>query len=135
LLPRVYANVPFQLVVQRGNKEFVYQSKSILREVKEEKEEGEDLKTRDVLDVLIRYSLENNPPLRFLSTNDSDEVIAVDHWKNTWTSRWKVFLEERLIDPKDLRKGVKMKAIEKIRLVYVDTPSQISRENTLQVPQ
>jgi hypothetical protein len=80
---------------------------------------------KDLLSILEDLSLQSNLEIRFLSTNQTVEIISLDGIRNQWKKRWKIYHQKEEILPKKLYTGHFVCEDEKIEISYEDTVPKI----------
>jgi hypothetical protein len=80
---------------------------------------------KDLLFILEDLSLQSKLEIRFMSTNQTIEIISLDGIRNQWTKKWKIFSQNKEILPKKLHSGHIVCENEKIIISYQDTVPKI----------
>ncbi len=80
------------------------------------------LESKDLLTVMGEMSLKENPSIRFISTNQSVEIMEVNGRKTSWKEVWFIYLNGKKISSFDLKNGVRVgeKDTIKIRLEFTE---------------
>jgi hypothetical protein len=86
---------------------------------------------KDFLSILEELSIQSKIEIRFLSTNQTIEIISIDGIRNQWKKRWKIYSKTIEITPGELSKGHKVCEEDKISIRYEDTmpKNPFSKEN------
>jgi hypothetical protein len=74
------------------------------------------LEKKDLLAVLAELSLSENPAIRFISTNQTEEIMEVNGRRTSWKEAWQVYINGQKISPYDLKKGVRVSEKDKIEI-------------------
>lgn len=63
---------------------------------------------KDLLQVLAELSLRESPSIRFISTNQTVEIMEINGRQNTWKEGWSIYLNGQFISISGLKKGVRV---------------------------
>jgi len=69
---------------------------------------------KDLLAVLADLSIRENPSIRFISTNQTEEIMEVNGRRTSWKEAWEVYLNGKKISPYDLKTGIRVGEKDKI---------------------
>ncbi|GBF50609.1 hypothetical protein LPTSP4_21350 [Leptospira ryugenii] len=74
--------------------------------------------SRDLLLLLAELSKKEDPSLRFISTNRTEEIMEVNGLRNSWKEGWTIYLNDQKIMGTDLKKGIRVSPKDKILIRY-----------------
>jgi hypothetical protein len=74
------------------------------------------MERKDLLTVLAELSLKENPAIRFISTNQTEEIMEVNGRRTSWKEAWEIYLNGQKITPYDLKKGIRVGDKDKIEI-------------------
>lgn len=91
----------------------------VCSEFEETKEMDSSLyEKQDLLILLAELSKKEDPSLRFISTNRTEEVMEVNGVRNTWKEGWVIYVNESKVDGKSLKRGIKVGVSDKIEVKF-----------------
>lgn len=76
------------------------------------------LETKDLLFLLAELSKKEDPSMRFISTNRTEEIMEVNGIRNTWTEGWVVYVNGERLDGVQLKRGVRVNQTDQILIRY-----------------
>ncbi|EOQ95252.1 hypothetical protein LEP1GSC195_2571 [Leptospira wolbachii serovar Codice str. CDC] len=74
--------------------------------------------SKDLLLILAELSKKEDPPMRFISTTRTEEIMEVNGKSNSWTAGWVVYVNEERIDGVQMKRGVRVSPSDKIEIRY-----------------
>ncbi len=74
------------------------------------------MERKDLLTVLAELSLKENPAIRFISTNQTEEIMEVNGRRTSWKEAWHIYLNGQLLSSEDLKKGVRVGEKDKLEI-------------------
>ncbi|EOQ89087.1 hypothetical protein LEP1GSC202_1866 [Leptospira yanagawae serovar Saopaulo str. Sao Paulo = ATCC 700523] len=76
------------------------------------------LETKDLLFLLAELSKKEDPSMRFISTNRTEEIMEVNGVRNTWSEGWVVYVNGERMDGVQMKRGVKVRPTDQIQIRY-----------------
>lgn len=76
------------------------------------------LESKDLLLILAELSKKEDPSMRFISTNRTEEIMEVNGKRNSWTEGWVVYVNEERIDGIQMKRGVRVSPNDQIEIRY-----------------
>lgn len=73
---------------------------------------------QDLLNLLAELSKKEDPQLRFISTNTTEEIMEVNGQRNTWKEGWVIYVNEEKISTKALKKGIRVGVEDQIQIRF-----------------
>ncbi|MCZ8343572.1 MAG: hypothetical protein O9301_11100 [Leptospira sp.] len=73
---------------------------------------------QDLLTLLAELSKKEDPQLRFISTNTTEEIMEVNGQRNTWKEGWVIYVNEEKISSKALKKGIRVGVEDQIQIRF-----------------
>lgn len=74
--------------------------------------------TKDLLFLLAELSKKEDPSMRFISTNRTEEIMEVNGVRNTWNEGWVVYVNGEKMDGVQMKRGVKVRPTDQIQIKY-----------------
>ncbi|TGK82677.1 hypothetical protein EHQ24_15000 [Leptospira noumeaensis] len=74
--------------------------------------------SKDLLLILAELSKKEDPSMRFISTNRTEEIMEVNGKRNSWSEGWVVYVNEERIDGIQMKRGVRVGPNDKIEIKY-----------------
>ena len=79
----------------------------------------EDSSSNDLSEILANFSLNQDPSMRFVTTNQTIEVIDVLGTRNNLQFAWRLFIDYKELTCKDLKKGKSISTNQMIQLKFL----------------
>lgn len=76
------------------------------------------LESKDLLLILAELSKKEDPSMRFISTNRTEEIMEVNGKRNSWSEGWVVYVNEERVDGVQMKRGVRVGPNDKIEIRY-----------------
>lgn len=76
------------------------------------------LESKDLLLILAELSKKEDPSMRFISTNRTEEIMEVNGKRNSWSEGWVVYVNEERVDGVQMKRGVRVSPSDKIEIRY-----------------
>ncbi|WP_244245330.1 hypothetical protein [Leptospira kemamanensis] len=76
------------------------------------------LDRKDLLFLLAELSKKEDPSMRFISTNRTEEIMEVNGIRNSWDAGWVVYVNGERMDGMQLKRGVKVGPNDQIRIRF-----------------
>lgn len=76
------------------------------------------LDRKDLLFLLAELSKKEDPSMRFISTNRTEEIMEVNGIRNSWDAGWVVYVNGERMDGVQLKRGVKVGPNDQIRIRF-----------------
>ncbi|EMY60310.1 hypothetical protein LEP1GSC203_2553 [Leptospira terpstrae serovar Hualin str. LT 11-33 = ATCC 700639] len=76
------------------------------------------LESKDLLLILAELSKKEDPSMRFISTNRTEEIMEVNGKRNSWSEGWVVYVNEERVDGVQMKRGVRVGPSDKIEIRY-----------------
>ncbi|MBL0955733.1 MAG: hypothetical protein IBJ01_13265 [Leptospira sp.] len=73
---------------------------------------------KDLLFLLAELSKNEDPSMRFISTNRTEEIMEVNGIRNSWDAGWVVYVNGERIDSVQMKKGVKVGPNDQIQIRF-----------------
>ncbi|WP_246834567.1 DUF4430 domain-containing protein [Leptospira levettii] len=73
---------------------------------------------KDLLVLLAELSKNEDPAMRFISTNRTEEIMEVNGIRNSWDAGWVVYVNGERIDSLQMKKGVKVGPNDQIQIRF-----------------
>lgn len=74
--------------------------------------------SKDLLLILAELSKKEDPAMRFISTNRTEEIMEVNGKSNSWSEGWVIYVNEEKIDGVQMKRGVRVSPSDKIEIRY-----------------
>ncbi|TGK46674.1 hypothetical protein EHQ43_06845 [Leptospira bouyouniensis] len=74
--------------------------------------------SKDLLFLLAELSKKEDPSMRFISTNRTEEIMEVNGVRNTWNEGWVVYVNGERMDGVQMKRGVKVRPTDQIQIRY-----------------
>ncbi|MCW7489137.1 hypothetical protein [Leptospira meyeri] len=74
--------------------------------------------SKDLLLILAELSKKEDPAMRFISTNRTEEIMEVNGKSNSWSEGWVVYVNEEKIDGVQMKRGIRVSPNDKIEIRY-----------------
>ncbi|MCW7480887.1 hypothetical protein [Leptospira kanakyensis] len=74
--------------------------------------------SKDLLLILAELSRKEDPSMRFISTNRTEEIMEVNGKSNSWSEGWVIYVNEEKIDGVQMKRGVRVSPSDKIEIRY-----------------
>ncbi|WP_041769632.1 hypothetical protein [Leptospira biflexa] len=74
--------------------------------------------TKDLLFLLAELSKKEDPSMRFISTNRTEEIMEVNGLRNSWNEGWVVYVNGERLDGVQMKRGVKVGPRDQIQIRY-----------------
>jgi hypothetical protein len=71
---------------------------------------------KDLLGILAELSVSENPSIRFISTNQTEEIMEINGRRTSWKEGWNLYLNGKYLSPSDLKRGLKVGSFDTIRI-------------------
>ena len=71
---------------------------------------------KDLLTVLAEMSVKEDPAIRFISTNQTEEIMEVNGRRTSWKEAWEVYLNGKKISPYELKRGIRVGESDRIEI-------------------
>ncbi|WP_246052113.1 hypothetical protein [Leptospira idonii] len=71
---------------------------------------------KDLLQVFAELSQKENPSMRFISTNRTEEIMTINGASNSWKEGWVIYVNGEKISPVDLKLGVRVGKEDRIEI-------------------
>ena len=71
---------------------------------------------KDLLAVLADLSIKENPSIRFISTNQTEEIMEINGRRTSWKEGWNIYVNGERISPKELKRGIRIGEKDKIKI-------------------
>ncbi len=115
---------------EKKNKEPQIQIQFYAKDYEETKSIPSSLfETRDLLFLLAELSKKEDPSMRFISTNRTEEIMEVNGIRNTWSEGWVVYVNGERLDGVQLKRGVKVNQADQIQIRYESVERVFGRPN------
>ncbi|TGL87640.1 hypothetical protein EHQ68_07005 [Leptospira congkakensis] len=74
--------------------------------------------SKDLLLILAELSRKEDPSMRFISTNRTEEIMEVNGKSNSWSEGWVVYVNEERVDGVQMKRGLRVGPNDKIEIKY-----------------
>ncbi|WP_244241360.1 DUF4430 domain-containing protein [Leptospira perdikensis] len=74
--------------------------------------------SKDLLLILAELSKKEDPPMRFISTTRTEEIMEVNGKSNSWSAGWVVYVNEDKVDGVQMKRGIRVSPNDKIEIRY-----------------
>lgn len=74
--------------------------------------------SKDLLLILAELSKKEDPAMRFISTNRTEEIMEVNGKSNSWSEGWVVYVNAERVDGIQMKRGVRVSPSDKIEIRY-----------------
>ncbi|WP_411821689.1 hypothetical protein [Leptospira sp. 'Mane'] len=74
---------------------------------------------KDLLLILAELSRKENPSIRFISTNKTEEIMEINGAKNSWKEGWVIYINGEDVRPTKLKLGVRVGKEDKIEIKLI----------------
>ncbi|MCW7494275.1 DUF4430 domain-containing protein [Leptospira sp. 2 VSF19] len=107
------------LTKSKTSKEPVIQIHFISDEYEETKRIPSSLfESKDLLMILADLSKKEDPSMRFISTNRTEEIMEVNGKSNSWSEGWVVYVNDEKMDGIQMKRGIRVGPNDKIEIRY-----------------
>lgn len=79
------------------------------------------MEKKDLLTVLAELSLKENPAIRFISTNQTEEIMEVNGRRTSWKEAWHIYLNGQLLTSHELKQGIRVGKKDKLEILLEAT--------------
>ncbi|PJZ85179.1 hypothetical protein CH366_02775 [Leptospira harrisiae] len=116
----IFSGVQCSLTIKsKTSKEPQIQIQFISDEYEETKKIPSSLfESKDLLLILAELSKKEDPAMRFISTNRTEEIMEVNGKSNSWSEGWVVYVNAERVDGIQMKRGVRVSPSDKIEIRY-----------------
>ncbi len=86
---------------------------------------------KDLLLVLAELSRMENPSIRFISTNKTEEIMEINGARNSWREGWVIYINGEVVNSTELKLGVRVGMEDKIEIKLIPVERVFGRPMSL----
>ncbi|BDA79892.1 hypothetical protein LPTSP3_g28220 [Leptospira kobayashii] len=86
---------------------------------------------KDLLLILAELSQKENPSIRFISTNKTEEIMEINGARNSWKEGWVIYINGETISSSELKLGVRVGKEDKIEIKLIPVERVFGRPMSL----
>ncbi|TGN07219.1 hypothetical protein EHS11_18000 [Leptospira ilyithenensis] len=69
--------------------------------------------------LLAELSQKENPSIRFISTNKTEEIMEINSVRNSWKEGWVIYINGEVVNSVELKLGVRVGMEDKIEIKLI----------------